>query len=452
VAESCLLNTMGADVPRRESKGSPPIDQEDVVHDRSDQNDSSGMSPKRQPKKRRRAATDQADSSSSPVTCPRVTPLFPGAITALDLSLARCTASGIQRTSTSSSLSDRLQPHQHTIFPQSAGSSCISTGSSRLDRLLSPPPEWDASISLNNTTLFQFSTHSKPIHHEHKHEHEISNGMDSHPRAGHGVAFGHVTEVYGSLATGKTQLALSLAARMALFNTDRVSVYYLAAGGGNASVVPLVRRLSRMVTVLHEQLTTNGQKLGSRDMLERLRGVEFTTVSDGYAALAELSRIESIHRRPTHTQPTEISSNDPLGGCLIVLDSASGCLTPDLLGGGLATPTDNGVGAYLVSEVALTLRRMARLQNHAVLVTNGTAGERSGSVNGTSASLKPALGYGWNAADVQVFFEVREGEKNMRIRATLEQHYARSIHTHRDDSCGRDCADFAIDTVGVVDV
>mmetsp|Transcript_16479 Transcript_16479/g.20099 ORF Transcript_16479/g.20099 Transcript_16479/m.20099 type:complete len:221 (-) Transcript_16479:168-830(-) len=125
VAESCLLNTMGADVPRRESKGSPPIDQEDVIHDRSDQNDSAGMSPKRHTKKRRRAATDQADSSSSPVTCPRVTPLFPGAITALDLSLARCTASGIQRTSTSSSLSDRLQPHQHTIFPPSAGSSCI---------------------------------------------------------------------------------------------------------------------------------------------------------------------------------------------------------------------------------------------------------------------------------------------------------------------------------------
>eukprot|EP00592_Proboscia_alata_P020134 CAMPEP_0194408360 /NCGR_PEP_ID=MMETSP0176-20130528/6259_1 /TAXON_ID=216777 /ORGANISM="Proboscia alata, Strain PI-D3" /LENGTH=230 /DNA_ID=CAMNT_0039208425 /DNA_START=151 /DNA_END=844 /DNA_ORIENTATION=+ len=87
VAESCLSNTMGADVPRRESKGSPPIDQEDVVHDRSDQNDSAGMSPKRHTKKRRRAATDQADSSSSPVTCPRVTPLFPGAITALDQAL-----------------------------------------------------------------------------------------------------------------------------------------------------------------------------------------------------------------------------------------------------------------------------------------------------------------------------------------------------------------------------
>jgi len=116
-------NVPGQD--RHDSEDSPPIDQEDLAHERSDPNDSSGMSPKRHTKKQRRAATDQADSSSSQFTLPRVTPLFPGAITALDLSLERCTASRIHPASTSSSLSDWLQPHQHTIFPPSAGSSCI---------------------------------------------------------------------------------------------------------------------------------------------------------------------------------------------------------------------------------------------------------------------------------------------------------------------------------------
>jgi hypothetical protein len=86
---------------------------------------------------------------------------------------------------------------------------------------------------------------------------------------------------------------------------------------------------------------------------------------------------------------------------LLVIDSISGCLSPLLYAEG-----DGGVGAALLNEIHLTLRRISRFSSGcfqkygvAVFVTNGMASDFK------EGGKKPALGDVWRAADVHVLLE-----------------------------------------------
>lgn len=107
--------------------------------------------------------------------------------------------------------------------------------------------------------------------------------------------------------------------------------------------------------------------------------VEFTPISDGYQLLGELTRIE----KKILSSKKYTVGRDKIDNCkgidtnqtnnmrhdnnqkknkylninnLIILDSASGCLALDLY-----NKSDGGAGSSITSEVALTLRRLARI-------------------------------------------------------------------------------------------
>jgi len=267
-------------------------------------------------------------------------PIIVGAVTALDL----------------------CRYHEFLHGDQPAG---ISTHSRRLDELLAFPPEFKCS----------------------------STG---------GVPFGYVTQVTGPPASGKTQLALRLAAELA---AQSGKVFFLASGFGHGTLLPLVRRLQHFCD------KQNFQNI--------LQNVTFITVNNGHEALAAMEQVGETNRG------------------LLILDSASGCLSADLYAAG-----DGDVGKVLAQQVAYNLRRIARHNGAAVFVTNGTVSGDNG--------VKPAMGQAWYAADVSLWFQTIEGPNtgSKRIRATLEHHSAKQCIQTVDDRT----VEFLITSAGIADV
>jgi hypothetical protein len=229
-----------------------------------------------------------------------------------------------------------------------------------------------------------------------------------------GLPFGYVTQVTGPPATGKTQLALGVAAQHA---ADSGKVFYLASGFGHGTLLPLVRRLQHFCTA------NNFQNV--------IQNVTFATVNDGYEALTALEQVADEKR------------------ILVILDSASGCLSADLYASG-----DGDAGLMLSQWVAHTLRRVARHNGAAVLVTNGT-------VSGEGSGVKPAMGQAWYAADVALWFQatstgssvedlIESTSGSKRIRATLEHHWAKPCH--RLHTIGDQTVEFMITSTGIADV
>ena len=227
-----------------------------------------------------------------------------------------------------------------------------------------------------------------------------------------GLSFGYVTQVSGQPASGKTQLSLKLAAQHA---AKSGKVYFLASGFGHGTLLPLVRRLQHFCT------ENNFQKV--------MQNIKFTTVCNGYDALAALEHVGDRIR------------------VLVILDSASGCLSGDLYASG-----DGDIGVMLAQKVAGELRRVARHNGAAVLVTNGTvSGDGSGAV-------KAAMGQAWHVADVAVRFQVLQEESRVgsvdgtvrtgkSIRASLEHHAAIASQT-----VGSRSADLLITSSGIEDI
>lgn len=267
-------------------------------------------------------------------------PIIVGAVTALDL----------------------CRYHEYLHGDQPAG---ISTHCRRLDELLAFPQEFKCS----------------------------SSG---------GVPFGYVTQVTGPPASGKTQLALRLAAEHA---AQSGKVFFLASGFGHGTLLPLVRRLQHFCDKQNFQAI--------------LQNVTFAVVNNGHEALAAMEQVEDTNRG------------------LLILDSASGCLSADLYAAG-----DGDVGKALAQQVAYNLRRIARHNGAAVLVTNGTVSGDHG--------VKPAMGQAWYAADISLWFQcmydTNAGSK--RTRATLEHHSAKQCMEAIDDRS----VEFDITSAGIADV
>ena len=281
-----------------------------------------------------------------------------------------------------------------------------------------------------------------------------------------GIRLGYVTEVYGPSSSGKTQLALTIAANAAIKGWN---VHYLAGGGGSSSALPLARRLKSLCQsrISSPRVEKRHRQIMLRAALER---VGFVTVQDGHRALTALADIgkdivsappcEIDERHQEENDSSAASSSSSSSNNIVIFDSASGCLSSDLFADG-----DGGLGAALVEDICFTLRKLARSVGVssncrcrcAVLVVNAASGQ------------KAALGTGWRAADVQVRLDVlrddypdREQQQHQPhpvsglivstkriVKATLLKHCGKSVSAREDDDSRS--ATFAITANGVVD-
>ena len=161
-------------------------------------------------------------------------------------------------------------------------------------------------------------------------------------------------------------------------------VVFLASGYGHGTLLPLVRRLQ------HFCEKENYQNI--------LQNVTFVVVHNGHEALAAMDQ---------HVGDTTNRS-------LLILDSASGCLSADLYAMG-------DTGKALAQQVAYGLKRIARHSGAAVLVTNST-------VSAGDNGVKAAMGQAWHVADISLWFQTRAGPEDGSskcIRVTLEHHLAK---------------------------
>lgn len=332
--------------------------------------------------------------------------------------------------------------------------SSIHTGSERLDDLLSSSSD---STSALKSTFTQFLP-SRNVYLNSPNAAYLERKLNG------GIAFGIVTEVTGPPASGKTQLALTLAINASKQN---IHVHYLAAGGGNRTIIPLARRLYAM---------SRSPRSESSSQSECLHKIHFHSVKDGYHALAIMDQIkrnsENLHEEIVN-DVKDVSKKR----ILLILDSASGCLSPNIL----VERRDGGIGSSLIHEVGMALRRLARIYQHAVFVTNGTVGCINMSSNGNSADVRndhnqqsniirrhyqPAMKNMWKVADIRICFDILEDlDKNQnlirqdietrafrrKIRATLDKHYAKSCNPAERYIAERS-AEFALWHLGVTDL
>jgi RecA/RadA recombinase len=270
---------------------------------------------------------------------------------------------------------DHSMPHQ------------LSTGCHALDTMLALPTEYTAVST-------QMSMHDSSI---------VPTTI---PLAG--IPFGYVTQLSGGPASGKTQVALQIAARQAL----TASTWYLCS---SASAASYAKRL--------DQLVRKNPAGCSPGVLDRTL---FRTVTDEYKVLSALADLEAVllNQEDSTTAESDIIIHLPCQEkpTLLIIDSVSGCLS---------TENDD-----VMSKVALTLKRLARQNGLAIVLTNGSVSDRSDS---SARSNKAALGRAWkSAADIHVWLEAHvvaptSEEENIVVQARLDQHPAKRCFAKDDD-------------------
>jgi KaiC/GvpD/RAD55 family RecA-like ATPase len=265
----------------------------------------------------------------------------------------------------------------------------LSTGCRELDTMLALPPEYTAV----STQIFM----------------DDASIPTTIPLAG--IPFGYVTQLSGPPASGKTQVALQIAARQAL----TASTWYLCS---SASAASYAKRLDQLV-----QGNPGGSSPG---VLDRTL---FRTVTDEYKVLSALADLEAVllnQEDSTTADPTHEETGSIIHlpcqerPSLLIIDSVSGCLSPE---------NDD-----VMTKVALTLKRLARQNGLAIVVTNGTVIDRSDS---SARSNKAALGRAWkSAADIHVWLEALVApiqQEQIVVQARLDQHPAKRCFAKDDD-------------------
>ncbi len=362
-----------------------------------------------------------------------------------------------------------------TIMMMSNQPLVLPTGSHELDKF----------VSSSSSKIITISSKRKRKHNE-------LNNNNLH-NSNTGIQIGTITEICGLSSSGKTQLVLSIAANTIIthylqptshnnFNHDhdhfsypKFKVYYIATGGGNTSLLSLAKRFRQLCK---EKLPQNSNTSNGDAILNQ---IIFTSVNNNpYYLLTELTKIE-------HDFVTNQRRN---GNILVIIDSISGCLSSYLYSDG-----DGGIGAGLMNEISLALRRMSRLKvavkntcngnssvnQCAVLITNSMVMDgnsnhyNNSNINSnTKARMhKPALGESWRAADVRLIIErfqnvyddddeynITRNERNMTstvkglklstkmiVIARLDKHFTKSSR-----SFSNMVVQFAINGSGVVDV
>lgn len=319
---------------------------------------------------------------------------------------------------------------QHSPYPTTCSSPLkISTGSICLDRLLTSqedPAEENMDKRFFNFDATQFQNKKQKVRHGLPTGHGTGSKDEPDVPAGSvGIGWKKITQVSGPSSSGKTQLGLMLAVNMMILDHQVImrknkdtnhhvattkrdyGVYYIASSCsgsvGGYGLVPLARRLRHLVTMLESKGGGNDPSCVAAIRQQILDGIVLDSARDGYELLARLLSFEQeLHDRvKNHCNESDRQSGNDQIGMLLVIDSISGCLSPLLYAEG-----DGGVGAALLNEIHLTLRRISRFSSGcfqkygvAVFVTNGMASDFK------EGGRKPALGDGWRAADVHVLLE-----------------------------------------------
>ena len=276
----------------------------------------------------------------------------------------------------------------------------LSTGCRALDQALAVPAEYQ-----NVSTSMMLETATVAV----------------------GIPFGYVTQFSGSTGSGKTQLALHLAARSppALYRT-----WYLGSNCGTLMASRLAELCQNNYSVLERTI--------------------FCSTTNEFELLQHLTQLEAELIQVTAIQP---QSQLPF---LLILDSCSACLSssePELMG-----------------RVSTTLRRLTRHYSKilAVVLLNGTVanrGEQPGTMSMSNKTVKPALGRLWaKAADIHVWLEHSQQQEPKKqpivpsnggctthspttIRAVVERHVAK-----RPSNCANIECFFRLTALGILDV
>jgi len=385
----------------------------------------------------------------------RPTALLAGAVTALDLCARELLLKSISKSrtfgnGTANDMSGLRRGHCKD---------CISTGSKSIDQLLAPDSSytsfdegWTISypykIPSNN---YEAVEQQYQMNHTYPHP-STSTQLTTHHNNG-GVPFGMVTELSGPSSSGKTQLALSIAAHAVL--TNQMNVHYISGG---SSTKALSRRLfsiflelarSSVVAVQYQQqngvsgvgggdarsMTYEMEEEAKSIALKALDRVHVASIPDAYSLLAMLARIDEEEKSSCSGSSNGKGRKEEDGGTLLVVDSISGCLGHHLSSEG---------GAALANQVALTLRQLARahdghiigdssgvdtspgttlsVRRFAVVVTNGSVAKYSldkdqsvapssnkatttTASGGNQTQNKPAMGSYWHVSDVGIWLE-----------------------------------------------
>jgi AAA domain len=302
------------------------------------------------------------------------------------------TSSGLVRVSGTLSVNDSLlcslrDCHAWRVFDLLDTSGWSVTGSRHLDQLLRFPPEF--SFAFKNPLLF------------------------------HGPE-GYVIQLAGMPASGKTQLALSMAASYglthAMTQAAGPNVWYLYSSPTalNAHVRRLADLLSLRARTLPHELNQSGGDDWATWALDR---TVFLSVHDDFSILAALADIE------TNLNLCYCSESTVLQTRLIVLDSASACLAG----------ANNHI---LLVQVGRTLQRLARDFGITVLVVNGAGTEIRTPSNSTRRLQRPALGVVWSShMDISVWLHSHGVDQEHRtlIQAQLDRHPVRACESSKEE-------------------
>lgn len=348
----------------------------------------------------------------------RSRPMIVGAVTALDTCARALMQKEIGGSKVAADVSCKLRSRGKI--------DCIQTGSAHFDRLLAP-----------DEAHFLF-TDGWGLPRPYKLYCTVGNPSSSFCQYWGGVPFGMVTEISGPPFSGKTQLALSIAAHAVI--KQGLRVHYLL--GGCCGSKALSRRLHAMIlklvrvtlsSAVNESVNvgfqgdsqsniTNGEKVGSI-LAKAMLCVEVTYITDAHSLLATLAQID--HDEEVSFHCCKGGSKDK--GTLIIIDSVSGCLGHHL---------SSESGTALTSQVALTLHQMARTHNFrltandsmratcqprkfAVVLTNGSVAMRrpsfclvkelsSAKSIGKHFQKKPAMVRYWRASDIILWLQIEE--------------------------------------------
>lgn len=377
----------------------------------------------------------------------------------------------------------------------------MSTGSNALDKLMSNHNSFTGSRKRPRPTQQLTSNY-------------IGNNESIFSHQSVGLQLSKITQISAPSGCGKTQLALSIIANaLASFSTpflversisdksqsevrsqNQMNIHYIASGGGSSGLVPAARRLRQILGhLLSKQETQQQQSVGagsdagdnpqhpggiqSSAKLQRddlLNCVKFDYASDAYALLALLQEFEHelLHKTKNGTDLIDADLDAKAGHSLLVIDSISACITSLLYGEG-----DGGVGAALLSEIHLILKRISRSRGAGgeqvvVFVTNGMVsdnqneqGLRDFGVNqrGDGVRRKPALGSMWRAPDFHIVLEsvgdfhdivgaLSSRRKLDGLKTFTTKRIAACFERNSDGHCRKGTCEFGINSTGVVDL
>lgn len=311
----------------------------------------------------------------------------------------------------------------------------VPTGSRGLDQLIG------AGISLNMNLSYPFDISPRNDH----------KNID-------GVPFGFVTEVSGPPSSGKTQFCLSVISHALQMQSK---VIYITSG----NALSISRRLVSLCAERACRSESGEANGGMNDAeikevaLKQMQNISLVSCSDGHTLLSLLSKIEQ--------QELRSNENDEAKSSLLVIDCMSA-----IIGHHLSNLTS---GAALVSQIGLTLRRMARSLDErftdraesstqaphrfGVIIANGTVANWSETSDKNNS--KPAMGRYCHVSDIGLWMEeepqdeglvihdfyqdgsvgLHRGNKKV-VRATLMNHWAKK--------CGG-FARFVVRTGGIYD-